>query len=277
MHICYLDESGDTIMFPSSNSQISPVLVLAGVVIDRTNLHPLTLDFLDLKEKFFPNLMAGARPLNRILIEVKGSDVRKTIRRGNRNQRRHQIGFIDKFLELLESYETKIIARILIKEPDQPIGEVKVYTSYVQAICTCFQALLEEQDDHGIIIADSRLPHQNSQVSHSIFTQKFRLAGDQHGRILEMPTFGHSHNHAGIQIADLLASAILFPIASVTYCRGHIISVHVSNNFSGIKTRYGERLKQLQYRYEDSTGRWRGGITVSDTIGHRSSAIMFRN
>jgi hypothetical protein len=67
-------------------------------------------------------------------------------------------------------------------------------------------------------------------VSHSIFTQKFKAEGDQYPRVLEMPTFGHSNNHVGIQIADLLASALLYPMATCAYCRGHVSNVHVDAN-----------------------------------------------
>jgi hypothetical protein len=32
-----------------------------------------------------------------------------------------------------------------------------------------------------------------------------------------MPTFGHSENHAGLQLADLVCSALLFPMAMDAY------------------------------------------------------------
>lgn len=88
--------------------------------------------------------------------------------------------------------------------------------------------------------------------------------------------FGHSLNHAGLQIADLIASALLFPMAAYRYCLGHVQNVHVDQNFGHLTQRYGARLKALQYRYPDAEGRWRGGITVDDRIGKQSGGLLFR-
>jgi hypothetical protein len=91
-----------------------------------------------------------------------------------------------------------------------------------------------------------------------------------------MPTFGNSDNHAGIQVADILCSALLFPIAALSYCLGHVHNLHVHPEYARLKQRYGPRLLQRQFRYQDGTGRWQGGITVSDGIAHRNSVLMFR-
>ena len=71
-------------------------------------------------------------------------------------------------------------------------------------------------------------------------------------------------------------SAVLFPIAAFSYCLGHVNNVHVSANYRILKDRYGPRLVSLQHRYQDGTGRWQGGIVVSDAIQGRSSVLMFR-
>lgn len=224
--------------------------------------------------------MAGSTHLGKILLEIKGSEVRKTIRKSTRrNETRHAIGFLDKVVGLLESHNAKIIARILVKRVGRKVNENSVYTSYVQALSTCFHRYLEDNNSTGIMIADARFPHQDQAVAHSIFTQKFKRTGDDHSRILEMPTFGRSVNHAGIQIADIIASGILFPMAVHAYSTGHINSIHVSPRFELIRERFGERIKALQFRYEDRevAGRMRGGVTVSDEIGHRSSSFIFKD
>jgi hypothetical protein len=125
-----------------------------------------------------------------------------------------------------------------------------------------------------LIIADSRTPALNSVVAHSIFTQKFQVAGDCYDRILEMPTFGHSENHVPIQISDLLCSAMLVPMAHDVYCAHHLSSVHIHPNDALIRQRYAGRLRALSYRYQDG-GRYKGGITVNDAIGQRSAAALF--
>jgi hypothetical protein len=136
--------------------------------------------------------------------------------------------------------------------------------------------LLDFENLNGIIIADSRDYVQNVGVSFSVFTQKFKATGDAYGRVLEMPTFGHSENHIGLQLCDLLCSAIIFPMASITYCNGAVNNVHVDPKYQLIKTRYAARIKDLQHRYLDG-GRYRGGITVSDGIAQRSSRDLFSN
>lgn len=126
------------------------------------------------------------------------------------------------------------------------------------------------------MIADSRTPTTNAWVAHSIFTQKFKTAGDCYPRLLEMPTFGHSQNHAGIQIADLVSSALLFPMATRCYCYGHVQNVHVDRGFEVVAIRYGQRLQAMQHRYEDDRGRRIGGITVSDPLTRRPGGLLFR-
>jgi hypothetical protein len=66
-------------------------------------------------------------------------------------------------------------------------------------------------NDRGVVIADSRVPGQNVNVAHSVFTQKYRATGDPYPRILEVPVFGHSNNHVGLQLADVVGSALLAP------------------------------------------------------------------
>ena len=179
-------------------------------------------------------------------------------------------------MALLEDYEAKVFGRIWIKEVGGQCDRVAVFGSSMQALCSYFQRYLVERDDVGLVIADSRTPPDNTAVSMSIFTQKFKVEGDQYERILEMPTFGHSENHVGLQIADLLGSALVFPMATAAYCLGHVHNVHVDANFARLIERYGSRLDALQFRYHDAAGKRRGGLTVNDRIGKRNSRHLFR-
>lgn len=275
IRICYIDESGCTGMLPSATSPIQPLLVIAGIVVHQNHLTNLTQEYLALKRKFFPALTPNTVPfLQHVKVEIKGSDIRTTIRNGNRNQRRHSFGFLDGYISILERYNTKIFGRIWIKGIGRHINGNAIYTSSIQAACGDFQNLLEFEDLTGIIIADSRDYLQNVGVSFSIFTQKFKATGDAYGRILEMPTFGHSQNHIGIQLSDILCSAILFPMASFTYCTGYVNNVHVSQKYELIKDRYAARIKALRHRYLDG-GRYRGGITVRDDLAQRSIGPLF--
>jgi hypothetical protein len=128
----------------------------------------------------------------------------------------------------------------------------------------------------GIIIADSRVKRLNTQVAHSIFTQKFKSSGDLYDRIVELPTFAHSDNHAMLQISDFVCSSLITPLAIHAYCSGHLTGVHIRPNYGHFRTAYSQRIKALQHRYQEHNGRWRGGIVVSDSIGQRGGGLLFQ-
>lgn len=273
--VCYVDESGDTQPVPQEISDIAPVCVVLGVVFDQTSLSHLTREFLTLKQTFFPNLRGGrASRLSWVLAEVKGADLRRALRDGQpRRNQRHSIAVLDKLVALLEDYEARLFGRVWVKGIGAPCDGTALHTFSMQSICTSFQSLLGLEDDFGVVIADSNHA-TNVAVSHSVFTQKYKLNGDEYERILEMPTFGHSENHVGIQIADLVASALIFPMATYAYCSGHVTGVHVNPGFAQLRERYGVRLRALQYRYREG-GRWRGGLTVDDKLAQTPGGRLF--
>ncbi len=274
-----MDESGDTRNLPATppHGHVTPVLVVAGVVIDQRMLESLTREFIKLKTRFYPRLVRhSSHRLGRILPEIKGADIRRSLRVGARRKNRRQaLFFLDAFMDMLEYHDAKIFGRVWVKEIGGPCDDRATYTFSVQAVCGDFQNLLESRGDTGLVIADSRSPTPNAAVAHSIFTQKFKTDGDRYPHILEMPTFGHSQNHAGLQVADLLCSALLFPMATHCYCTGYVKNVHVDPGFGALAERYGTRLYAMQHRYEDDDERRRGGITVSDPLGHRSGKALF--
>lgn len=276
MKICFIDKSGDQAAIPTATSNIQPVLVLNGLFIDYERLHTATERLIQLKERFYPHTRStGHKYLDAILAEIKGSELRKNACLSNR-QERHIFGFLNGILDICEDIEAKIVARVWIKGIAQPIDGTAVYTSSIQAICNYFHDYLARENDLGVVIADSRVKSLNSQVAHSIFTQKFKSSGDLYDRIIELPTFAHSDNHAGLQIADFICSGILTPIAIHSYCTGHINNVHVRLGYANLKQNYVERIKALQHRYQESNGRWRGGIVVADALGQRSSSTFFK-
>lgn len=260
-------------MLPHATSDVQPILVLTGLILRQDKLVKATRDFVALKRAFSPNV-ALPFELDFARYEMKGADLRRDIRKGNRNNRRHVFRFLDQVLDLLEANDSKFVTRIYIKKPGDPFDGKAAYTSSVQAMCESFQRFLAEKHSQGIVIADSRTPNLNSIVSHSIFTQKFRLRGDPYSRLLEMPVFGHSENHAMLQVADFLSSCMLYPIASQVYCNGHIKSAHVHPKDALIRERYALRLKELAYRFFQQD-RYRGGITVTDAISRFPASKIF--
>lgn len=276
MRICYVDESGDTANLTDAVCNIQPVFVPAAVVLQQALLSATTIEFLRLKQTFFPGQIPKTGHYLDSMAEIKGADLRRNLRAGPRKVVRQTIGFLDHFVDLLERQHARIVGRVWIKGIGRPIDHAAIYTSSVQSIFGSFQHLLTREDDTGIVIADSRRKPQNRQVAHSIFTQKFRLSGDHYDRVLEMPTYGHSENHVGLQIADLLCSALLFPMAVHAYCSGHLTNLHLDPAYAVLKDRFGQRLKRLQYSYHDNVGHFRGGITVCDHLAERSGIHLFQ-
>ena len=277
LHLCFIDEAGDLGALrdpPAPNDQ--PVLVVAGLFVDAAKLATLTHDYLHLKHRFFPNLnYRSILHLDRVLPEIKGAELRKHATRGNARQRLHAIGFLDQIMGLIRRHDVRVVARISIKAPGSPFKATAVYTSSIQALCRYFEHYLMERDSDGLCIADSRSKSKNLRVSHSIFTQKFS-ATPHYERVVELPTFGHSDNHAGLQVCDIVCSGLLYPIACYAYCTGHVNNVHVQSGASRLRTRYGRQLKELQHRYYDVEKRRHvGGVVVSDYLNQRSGALMF--
>lgn len=275
MRICYIDESGDG-RRPSPNlPYVPPALVICGLVLESTAIPNLTRDFLREKNRFHPR-KAGSGPLDGILNEVKGSDIRRDIRSGSRRRNRAAIGFLDRTTDLLSKYGVGIIGRVWIKSPSEPSDERSMYTFSIQDIARHMQHNLNQEQTKGLVICDSRSSGQNANVAHSVFTKMFKATGNSYPDIVEMPVFGHSENHAGLQLADLVTSALVFPVACRTYCQGLVSGAHVHPAYDQLKSRYGMWLKRHQFRYQNAVGRWVGGLTVSDRFGYRGGSDLFR-
>jgi hypothetical protein len=279
MFACYIDESGDTGEIPHPASPIQPLLCILGLSIDLDRIRDFTLGFIDLKRRFFPGFFASPQRLEWILREIKGADLRSAFKSISADHRRRHlhIGFFDALLAMIEANECKIFGRVWVKPIATRLDGQAIYTSSVQAICSTFNHLLEGAGAHGLIIPDPTSHVQNRRVSFSVFTQKFRSAGDAYPRLIEMPTYGQSENHAGIQVCDLLCSGLLFPIAAYSYCTGYVTNIHVDAGYEVLKKRYAVRLKALQYRSQEvPLGRWQGGLVVSDPLGRRDGGHLFR-
>lgn len=275
MVIAYLDESGDLGVLPTASSPVQPLFCLLGLAIPEEALQDFTLRFLELKSQFFPGKCSGRSRLERLLVEVKGADLRKPFRDNDKGKQAHHAKFIDRLLDLVQGHQGRIFGRVWIKPINGIFAPKPIYTASVQEICTTFHDLLVARKKRGFVIADSRLHTMNSSVSFSVFTQRFAKCGNPHPRILESPVFAHSENHAMLQVCDLLCSALVFPMASFSFCTGHVTSVHVSPGYAILKTRYGARLRTLQHLYQGPQSRWHGGITVSDPLAGRPSKNLF--
>lgn len=273
--ICYLDEAGCPGKLPVGGKEIQPVLVLAAIIINKEHIQALTVEFINLKKKFFPRKFKDiTHDLDALPIEIKGSDLRSNMRKKS-SLRYQTASFLDNVLDLLFKYDAKLLARIHIKKEGGGFDGRSVYTSSTQRISEGFEDYLFNHSKCGLIIADFRSPASNSYISHSVFTQKFRRkkTGDAYPSMLEVPTFGISNNHACLQITDLISSAMLFPMATHTYCKGKITNNHIRGGDFWIRNRFKRKIKMLQHNYF-LKGKKHFGIYVHDTYGRRSAQLM---
>jgi hypothetical protein len=275
VHICYVDESGGT-EAPDSNPSATPLMVIAGLAVHSAHLPAITTEFLTVKRTYFPHKCRKQYALDHILSEVKGAEIRADVRSGSRNTRRHALGYLDRVIEILENHQVRLVGRVWVKAIGQALDPRPSYTFSIQDIAHHFQRYLTHVGSQGIVIADSRMHNQNSEVSHSIFTIKQGNTGDRLPSLVEVPVFGSSENHALLQLADIVASALLFPIAARVYCAHQWPGVHTNPRFDALRHRYAARLSALQYGYQDATGDWREGIVVSDPLGHLPSSRLFQ-
>lgn len=276
MYLCYIDESGDSQPIKAANDDIQPLLVVAGIFISSEAVRALTADFIALKRRFYPAYFAQiVHPLDVLLKEMKGSDIRRDIRDNPVTSAKvmHHFRFLDEALRLLKAYDARLVARIWVKRLGVPLTDKSIYPITTQNLLERFEKYLEERNADGMVIADFRDPHRNSYVAHSVFTQKHKKNGDAYPRVRETPTFGISNNHACLQIADLLCSSILAPMAGRTFCHPDIKNAHTHANYDAIAQRYSKRVRALQYHC-DVNGHRYWGITASENPHGNGKTIL---
>ena len=273
MYLCYVDESGG-FEAPNSSSSATPLMVIAGLIVPAAAISPLTSDLLYLNRRFFPN--KASQRLDFLLKEMKGSGLRAQARSSSRRVRRHATQVLDGVMSLVEKHDLRLLGRIWIKEPTEGLQPRETYTFSIQDIAMHFNRFLEEKDSQGLILCDSRRHNQDVEVAHSVFTQKHKVSGDEFPRLVEPVVFGRSENHAGLQMADILASSLLFPIAARVYCAQQGGGVHADPHFDDLRSRYSSRLRARRYLYRDADGTPRGGVVVSDRLNKRHSGLLFR-
>ena len=277
MWLCYVDEAGDAKPLTGGAADTQPVFVLSGILLNTLVLDRLTRDFLNLKATFFPQTIvaAGIRyPLDRMKIEVKGVDLRRDVADGSKRDRRRAIAFVDRVVGLLFRHNAQIISRVYIKGIGTDFDGTKIYTSFMQRLYEAFQNFLMRSNDYGMVIADARMKPENVKVSHAIFTQKYSARGDPYPRIFEVPTFGHAKNSTGLQLADILCSGVLTPLAIHAYCRGWVTNLHVRPGYVHLRKRYA--LSDIALSYQDQQGKWFSGISVNDGLADQHAWVLWR-
>jgi hypothetical protein len=274
VYICYLDESGGY-EAPDGSLDATPVMAIVGLVVDTAQVPALTRDFLALKRRHFPGRFTSGHALSHILVEIKGNEILQMTRSKSRNPRRQAHRLRSELLDLLSAHNCRVLGRVWVKEPGKSMAPVASYNFAVQDIAKHFSQYLQASSAEGMLIADGRGHVANVSVAQSVFTQKWSIGGDPFPFLREVPVFGHSDNHAGLQLADLVASTLAFPMACAAFCTPRPRAPHSSTRYNEVRNDFGSALKGLQYRYRDETGRWRGGLVVSDPLRHLPGSQLF--
>jgi len=276
---CYVDESGTCDPYVPADLGSSPVFVLAGISVPAAQQKSLTMAYVRLKKEFEPQLQRDDRTLSDLIrFEVKGSKLRRDIRsdRAGRNVRRRALGYLDKTVRLLEDHGCRIMGKVVVKTELRVLDDKREYPKAIQEMAVCFDSQAAASRTQGIMILDSRTKVKNEGNVHSITTRRFRQGGDFYPNLIEAPVFGHSDTHVPLQIADILASGIIFPIACLEYTAASDDNFHRHENFSQIKDLLGSRLAHLEHRYVNLDGINRGGFQVIDPVERRGTHLLFR-
>jgi Protein of unknown function (DUF3800) len=278
MKLCYVDESGKAETLTPADAKQQPVVVIGGISLPEEALTAVTHEWIELKSRFYPGLNSRGQKgwLDGILHDPKGASLRRGFRaRASKRQRKHAVGLIDGTLKLLERHGGEVLGRIWLKELSAPNDDMKIHTSSLHFICSAFQAGLRD-DERGMVVVDSQTYQHNFRLAHSMFTQRFGKKSAKQ-RLVDMPVFGHSDNHAGLQIADLLCSAVLAPIACSVYGGAYRSwNTHCDPCFLDIRETFGGRLERLTYEWHNARlGRDSSSVVVHDPNTKRPTRLMW--
>ena len=276
MHVLYLDESGSAEVLRKEHPESPPVFILGGVCVHSEKQRSLNWEFLKLKERFNPNLH-DKKLSEALAFEMKGSSLRSDIRSSSRNRNRRAKAFLRELITLLAEHDAQIVAKVNIKRLNEEHKDIQQYPAANRWILNTFNEYLKKVNSKGIAILDSRTKVKNSPLVSNIVTGMYKTGGGDFSQLIDAPTFGHSDVHIGIQIADHVVSALIFPMACYTYCSEYGWNTHVNPRYRVLIESFGAALQGLQMTYYDSTTLKRfGGVYCTKLEEKIRSSEIFK-
>ncbi len=203
MFYFYIDESGNPDRYHSPlQAGETPLFTLTALCIHETVWRNVTHDLNYLKQRFYKKEIGAKVPH---YFEVKGNEL---TRPGGRNNRRNH-AYLDSVLRLCDKYLFPFFSVIIRKSYLAPADKTSIYTMSLQYLVERFQYFLEENDDNGLMVVDSRVHNIDFQVAKSHLSFVFgNITGRQCNRIIEAPMFTDSRLTAGLQLVDIVSSCI---------------------------------------------------------------------
>lgn len=211
----FIDESGCPGQLRTLDSPVQPLLVVAGIALDTSHLAEVTRKFARLTQRYHHGQSRPNEICTDIQAElVKGSDVRRAIRANPSSPELKELAFLDSVLSLMKTHRARLFGTVIVKHVGQEFDGQVVYGRALHEVVRTFHEQLLASDTFGTAIADFREAKLNGRVSVELMEAKLGPLGDQLPRLLHLPTFGNSEVHAPLQIADLVCSALVWPIAA---------------------------------------------------------------
>lgn len=205
----YLDEVGDS----RSHSRLlksnqTPIFTLGGVALPLDMWRVIDRDFLYLKREFFEKEIERSSKDDTVW-EIKGNDL---IAPRNSTSERNRV-FTHRVLDKVGSVDGALFSVNFLKSVSDPLSSVSMYSKGLQIIAERFDIFLRENNQHGVIIMDSRMAHtkKGSGLDYNVAKSYLSFVfGNEQGRqlkrIVEAPLFADSALTAGLQIADIVAA-----------------------------------------------------------------------
>lgn len=215
MLTCFVDESGCPGSLPAVSSSVQPLLVIAGIALDPSAVASLTRQYVRLVQRHHYGQSRPADFCADLQREIlKGADMRRAMRKDGAATGSPEVRLLDKVLALLHAHGARLFGCVLVKAPGQPLDGAAAYSHGLVAVVRDFYAHLEERGTCGHVIADFREAQLNGRASRELMAAKWAEGADRLPLLPLAPAFGNSEMHAPLQLADLVCSALLWPIAA---------------------------------------------------------------
>jgi len=143
---------------------------------------------------------------------------------------------MDHVLGLLENYACHICGRVLVKKPGELYSATSTYPSAVADLATTLDCQACASQKQALMILDAQTKVKNEVNVHTITTRRFRHGGNAFPSFVESPVFGHSDTHVLLQLADIVASALIYPLACVAYLPTIPGDAHRDPSYLNIRT-----------------------------------------
>lgn len=238
--ICYLDEAGCPGRLPAGSSTIQPFLIIAAVALPSADISTFTRQFNALKRRYAGwqgHVGAQADPF----IEIKGCELRAQLRKQPDGvSAEHRL--LDHLFTLLVQFDVRVFAQVAPKPLGGAFDGKAVYATAMYRLACEFHGLFEHRCTSGSMLA--RQATLDAHMARPIYQAKFG-ENDALPRLTDVPMFGSSENHAGIQVADWLASALMFAELSRQHSTVLPEHAHLHKNDAQIAARYRKRLRKV--------------------------------